>query len=216
MADAVLYRNPDGQVVRLTSDSFNVTYEDSFIDITIDAPRSTDQVGLWYEVNTSDFYQPLNYSLRLNLDSNQITTVTLQSATASSYQNALDGAWETINKTFNLRIYRPTNPVVTLPDSDFVEDIIVDSDNILYSEEIEITGNESEIQELLVSGVNIKTINAQSLLGSGNLVISGGGGGSGVGTLDSLSDVNITGITENQFIKFNSVSETFEATGCQK
>ena len=210
MADVVLYRNPDGQVVRLTSDSFNVTYEDSFIDITIDAPRSTDQVGLWYEVNTSDFYQPLNYSLRLNLDSNQITTVTLQSATASSYQNALDGAWETINKTFNLRIYRPTNPVITLADSDFVEDIIVDSDNILYSEEIEITGNESEIQELLVSGVNIKTINAQSLLGSGNLVISGGGGGSGVGTLDSLSDVNITGITENQLIKFNSVSETFE------
>ena len=102
MADVVLYRNPDGQVVRLTSDSFNVTYEDSFIDITIDAPRSADQVGLWYEVNTSDFYQPLNYSLRLNLDSNQITTVTLQSATASSYQNALDGAWETINKTFNI------------------------------------------------------------------------------------------------------------------
>lgn len=31
-------------------------------------------------------------------------------------------------------------------------------------------------QDNLVSGINIKTINSQSLLGSGNIVISGGGG----------------------------------------
>ena len=36
-------------------------------------------------------------------------------------------------------------------------------------------------QDNLVSGTNIKTINSQSLLGSGNIVISGGGGG---GALD--------------------------------
>ena len=35
-------------------------------------------------------------------------------------------------------------------------------------------------QDTLVSGTNIKTINNQSLLGSGNITISGGGGGSGV------------------------------------
>ena len=35
-------------------------------------------------------------------------------------------------------------------------------------------------QNTLVSGVNIKTINNQSLLGSGNITISGGGGGSSV------------------------------------
>lgn len=34
-------------------------------------------------------------------------------------------------------------------------------------------------QDTLVSGTNIKTINGNSLLGSGNIVISGGGGGSG-------------------------------------
>lgn len=33
-------------------------------------------------------------------------------------------------------------------------------------------------QRILVSGVNIKTINNQSILGSGNINISGGGGGS--------------------------------------
>lgn len=32
-------------------------------------------------------------------------------------------------------------------------------------------------QDNLVSGTNIKTINSQSLLGSGNIVISGEGGG---------------------------------------
>ena len=35
-------------------------------------------------------------------------------------------------------------------------------------------------QDLLVSGETIKTINHQSLLGSGNITIEGGGGGSGV------------------------------------
>jgi hypothetical protein len=39
-------------------------------------------------------------------------------------------------------------------------------------------------QDTLVSGVNIKTINGNSLLGAGDLVISGGGGGlSGVATV---------------------------------
>lgn len=38
-------------------------------------------------------------------------------------------------------------------------------------------------QATLVSGTNIKTINSQSLLGSGNIVIEGGGGG---GSIDSI------------------------------
>jgi hypothetical protein len=37
----------------------------------------------------------------------------------------------------------------------------------------------SDAQPALVSGTNIKTVNGQSLLGSGNIVISGGGGGTG-------------------------------------
>ena len=37
-------------------------------------------------------------------------------------------------------------------------------------------------QDKLVSGTNIKTINNQTLLGSGNITISGGSGGSVVGT----------------------------------
>ena len=42
------------------------------------------------------------------------------------------------------------------------------------------TVHDDSKQDLLVSGTNIKTINHQSLLGSGNITIEGGGGGSGV------------------------------------
>lgn len=56
-------------------------------------------------------------------------------------------------------------------------------------------------QNLLVSGTNIKTINGNSILGSGNLVIAGGGGGetntasnvgtSGVGVFKQKTGVNL-------------------------
>ena len=45
-------------------------------------------------------------------------------------------------------------------------------------------------QDLLVSGTNIKTINNQSLLGSGNITIQGGGGGSVIGTGSFSIDSN--------------------------
>ena len=40
------------------------------------------------------------------------------------------------------------------------------------------TVHDDSKQDLLISGTNIKTINHQSLLGSGNITIEGGGGGS--------------------------------------
>ena len=45
-------------------------------------------------------------------------------------------------------------------------------------------------QDLLVSGTNIKTINNESLLGSGNITIQGGGGGSVIGTGSFSIDTN--------------------------
>ena len=46
----------------------------------------------------------------------------------------------------------------------------------------------TDAQSTLVSGTNIKTVNNQSLLGSGNITISGGGGGGGV---DSAAIVSL-------------------------
>lgn len=45
-------------------------------------------------------------------------------------------------------------------------------------------------QDKLVSGTNIKTINGQSLLGSGNIVIEGGSGGSSSGGSGAYAEVN--------------------------
>lgn len=59
-------------------------------------------------------------------------------------------------------------------------------------------------QDLLVSGVNIKTINSQSVLGPGNIEITGGSGS--VMALDDLTDVNTTGVTHGQALIYNSGS----------
>ena len=61
-----------------------------------------------------------------------------------------------------------------------------------------ITEATSGLQETLVSGTNIKTINNQSLLGSGNIDIQGGGGGvnvvqtTGTSTTDVMSQDAVT------------------------
>ena len=57
-------------------------------------------------------------------------------------------------------------------------------------------------QDLLVSGTNIKTINGNSLLGSGDLIISGGGSSN----LDGLTDVIITTPINGQTLSYNGVN----------
>ena len=56
---------------------------------------------------------------------------------------------------------------------------IGDLDLSTYATKQEVADNLAGKQDKLVSGTNIKTINGQSLLGSGNITIEGGGGSSG-------------------------------------
>lgn len=56
-------------------------------------------------------------------------------------------------------------------------------------------------QEALVSGTNIKTINNESILGSGNITVSGGGGGSV--TVDTALDATSTNPVQNAVITTN-------------
>ena len=58
----------------------------------------------------------------------------------------------------------------------------------------------STIQALLVSGTNIKTINSQSLLGSGNITITGGDGS---GTLDSTT---VLDVIDTAYIQANQIT----------
>lgn len=62
-----------------------------------------------------------------------------------------------------------------------------------------ITVTDSTKQDALVSATNIKTINGNSILGAGNLTISGGGGGVG-----SLDDVLAVGSTTSRSATFGA------------
>ena len=62
------------------------------------------------------------------------------------------------------------------------------------------SNSSTELQEQLISGTNIKTINNQSILGSGNISISGGGG--------TATDVQINGTSIVSNDVANIITET--------
>ena len=64
------------------------------------------------------------------------------------------------------------SPTATVTQSGDITTISITDKNGTTTESIDL----SDKQDLLVSGTNIKTINNQSLLGSGNITIEGGGG----------------------------------------
>jgi hypothetical protein len=79
-----------------------------------------------------------------------------------------------------------TNGRVIYDDNGVIGEVEVDSTPTLLSANLVSSGGVATSltnkQDTLVSATNIKTINGNSLLGSGDLVISGGGGGIEVGT----------------------------------
>ena len=67
----------------------------------------------------------------------------------------------------------------------------------------------TDAQAVLVSGTNIKTINGTSILGSGDIVISGGGGGSGTVTLVSgTAPITVTNGGTTPTISISQASST--------
>ena len=62
----------------------------------------------------------------------------------------------------------------------------------------------SNKQNKLVSGTNIKTINNQSLLGKGNITISG--------SISDLDDVDISNPQDGQLLQYNGTTSKWEAT----
>lgn len=91
-------------------------------------------------------------------------------------------------------------PVKLLKDKDGTAFIpVVNSDSIITPEGDTLNDLLEEKQDLLTSGTNIKTINNESLLGSGNISIQGGSGASVWGS--------ITGTLSNQTDLYNELSD---------
>ncbi len=84
--------------------------------------------------------------------------------------------------------------------------------------DVELSGNKTlndlNIQEILQSGINIKTINNKSLLGEGNITISGGSGGtSDYNELDNVPIINKEGTTDNPVVLMNLDSGIYHVKG---
>ena len=71
--------------------------------------------------------------------------------------------------------------------------------NLVLNEMVSVVDDEK--QDLLMDGVNIKTINGQKILGRGNITIEGGEGGGGSITLDSEMSDTSTNAVSNKVIK---------------
>ena len=88
------------------------------------------------------------------------------------------GDWAIVNVEGTKYVFKFTN-------EGWVQGEVFDTD-INLSEYAKLSDIEL-LQTLLISGVNIKTINGQSLLGEGNLVIESGGGGEPVDLSDYVT-----------------------------
>ena len=143
--------------------------------------------------------QKLNGNTALKQDALSGTGFVKISGTTISYDNS---TYLTANQTITLSSEASgsgtTNIAVTLSNSAVIGKVltgytsgagtIAATDTILQAVQ-KLDGNIATKQDTLVSGTNIKTINGSSILGSGNLVISGGGGG------DLLSTNNLSDLT---------------------
>ena len=116
--------------------------------------------------------------------------------------------------------YTETDPVfMASPASGITEQNIIDWDNKLDSSALTpyytsaqtdsaISNATSGKQDTLVSGTNIKTINNQSLLGSGNIEIQGGsGGGSNIIELTQAEYDALTAYTEDAIYVITDAQE---------
>ena len=74
----------------------------------------------------------------------------------------------------------------------------------------EINAATSGLQETLVSGTNIKTINNESILGSGNITIQGGGGIDS-GTVQTMIDESISGKVDTSAVTTSVTSASTDS-----
>ena len=70
----------------------------------------------------------------------------------------------------------------------------IDNDHLVISSSLnDLNTRLNTKQDTLVSGINIKTINNQSILGSGNITLEGGSGSGGGGNINVIESVKVNG-----------------------
>lgn len=112
-----------------------------------------------------------------------------------------------ISATQNVISVNGQTGVVTLPIPTKTSELTNDSGFITASY------HDPDKQNTLVSGKNIKTINNESILGEGNITISGGGGTAGVTSLNSKTGAITLAAGNNVTINESGNTLTINATG---
>lgn len=104
-------------------------------------------------------------------------------------------------QTENYHIYYPTdyNEIADVPENDKQQALSI---------EAALNGK----QDTLESGTNIKTINNQSILGSGNITIQGGGGTSDYTDLINKPQINSVTLTGNKSLSDLGIQATIDST----
>lgn len=185
---------------------------DKYIDLTIANTPNThiyipvkDLVDVYTEGNGIDISSSNVVSIQLDSANANGLATTTAGLKLSTVTTTAAGAMSATDKTNLDTIYsnylKAGNTIGTISVTEFnpVSDTVhVTPQSLGNSQKTQARSNISA-QESLVSGTNIKTINGQSILGSGNLEISGGGGGSSI-TVDTELSNSSTNPVQNRVI----------------
>lgn len=155
-----------------TTDYRELLYKPSINGITLNGNKTTEDLGITIPTKTSE----------LTNDSNFLTTIPSEYITETELNNK-DYITET---ELNSKGYLTSIPSEYVTETELNSKGYLtehqDISNLATKAELNSKANASDLankQDKLVSGTNIKTINGYSLLGSGNITIEGGSGGSG-------------------------------------
>ena len=205
LTDANAYKKPNGGIPKedLAQDvKDSLGLADTALQPYTNFDPQTDTV--WNKAQELSSAQ--KHQARNNIGAGVVNTVTVNGRTFQSADGDVNlgtisgggGEGGDVNIIESISVNGATQPIrdknvdITVPTE--ISDLSQDSTHRTVSDTEKETWNWK--QDALSSGSNIKTINGQSLLGAGNITISGGGGGSGV-----QSDWNETDMASEAYIR---------------
>lgn len=156
------------------------------------------------ELNTT------NYVMTITLKNEFGTTISTSTIDLPLESVIVNGSYDSTNK--QIILYLQNGNTINIPVGDLISGLQAEitPSNKLSSDLVDDTNKTNKFvttsekttwsgkQDALISGTNIKTINNESLLGSGNITIQGGGGTSDYDELSNRPSINTIILTGNK------------------
>ena len=170
----IVFKHGDTVLVQIDATDFikdgmvsNVEIVDNKLVISFNTDSGKENI----EIPLSEIFNPNDYYTKAQIDTkeqNINASIALKANSADLATVATSGSYNDLND-------KPTIPTVPTNVSAFTND----AGYLTQHQDISNLATKAEVnakQDELVSGTNIKTINGNSILGEGNIVIQGGGG----------------------------------------